>query len=150
MVGNSCLTINGNVSLYVLGNATIDNSGSINLPAGSSLTVYIAGPTMNLAGSGIINNALQPAKNEWYGLPTLNTATITASGSFIGALYAPNAQVTVNGAGAISGALVGSNVVMGGSGVIHFDESLKSGAGAGNSYSISSWREMRKVNGSWQ
>jgi len=37
---------------------------------------------------------------------------------------------------------------MAGSGVIHFDESLKSGTGSG--YSITSWREMRKVNGVWQ
>ena len=148
VVGSSCLTINGNVSLYILGSVTVDNSGSIKLPTGSSLTVYVAGPTLNLAGSGIINNALQPVMNEWYGLSTLNTATITASGNLIGALYAPDAAVTVNGSGAICGALVCSNVVMGGSGIIHYDESLKSG-GSGN-YSISSWREMRKVNGVWQ
>jgi len=89
-------------------------------------------------------------KNEWYGLPTLNTATITASGGLIGTLYAPEAQVTISGSGSLCGALVASNIVLGGSGVLHYDESLKSGAGAGNSYSISSWREMRKVNGIWQ
>ena len=149
VLNNSCLTINGNVALYILGSVTVDNSGSINLSAGSSLTVYVAGPTLNLAGSGIINKALQPVKNEWFGLPTMNTATITASGGLIGALYAPNAQVTVSGSGSISGALVAGNLLMNGSGAIHFDESLKFVPGSGY-YSISSWREMRKINGNWQ
>jgi len=150
VIGSSCLTINGNVSLYIRGSVTVDNSGSINLTAGSSLMVYVTGPTLNISGSGIVNKDVQPVKNEWYGLPTLNTATITASGGLIGTLYAPEAQVTISGSGSLCGALVASNIVLGGSGIIHYDESLKSGAGAGNSYSISSWREMRKVNGIWQ
>jgi len=149
-VAGSCgLIINGTVSLYIIGNVHVGNSGSINITPGSSLTVYVGGPTLNIDGSGIINNGtVLPVKNEWFGLPTLNTATITASGNLIGAFYTPDAAVTVSGSGAICGALVGSNVVMAGSGVIHFDESLKSGTGSG--YSITSWREMRKVNGVWQ
>ena len=146
------LTINGTVSLYILGNVTVANGGAIKIPTGSALTVYVGGPTMNLSGAGVIHSIVQPVKDEWFGLPTLTTATFQNGTSFIGAFYAPDTAVSVLGNAQIYGSMIGSNIVLGGSAGVHFDDSLKSGGsgGGGNGYSIASWREMRKVNGIWQ
>jgi hypothetical protein len=152
VLNNSSLKINGDVRLYILGNVSVKNSGSINITANSSLTVYVAGPTLDLSGAGIINtgaNGLRPVNNQWYGLPTLNSGSIANSGAFIGTFYAPSAKVTISGAAAISGSCVASNIVLAGSGGIHFDESLKGSGGSGTSYSAVSWQELRYVGGSW-
>ena len=144
------LTINGTVSLYILGNVTVANGGMIKIPTGSALTVYVGGPTMNLSGAGVINSIVQPVNDEWFGLPTLTTATFQNGTSFIGAFYAPDTAISLLGNTQIYGAMIGSNIVMTGSAGVHFDDSLKSGGGGGGGYSIASWREMRKVNGVWQ
>ena len=151
VIGNSSLKINGTVRLYVLGNVTTANSGTINIASGSSLTVYVAGPTINISGAGIVNGGQRSQNNQWFGLSTMNTGTIANSGVFNGTFYAPSASVTISGAGSLTGALVASNIVLAGSGAIHFDESLKNGAGggAGGSYQAISWQELRYVNGSW-
>lgn len=150
ITGNSSLTITGNVNLYILGNVAVQNSGSINIEPGSSLTVYIGGATADIEGAGIVNNGLRSENNEWYGLSTMNTATIANSGAFNGTLYAPDAKVTISGSGSISGALVVSNLVMGTSGSIHYDQSLKSTSGGSNTTcNIVSWQELRYVGGNW-
>lgn len=108
---------------------------------------------MNLSGAGIINtgaSGLRPVNNQWFGLTTMNTATIANSGAFIGTFYAPSAKLTISGAASISGSAVASNIVMAGSGAVHFDESLRgSGGGSGTSYNVASWQELRYVSGSW-
>jgi len=152
IANTATLTINGTVSLYILGNVIVANGGVIKIPTGSALTVYVGGPTVSLTGAGVINSVVQPVNDEWFGLPTLTTVTFANGTSFIGAFDAPEAAISLLGNTQVYGSIIGSNIVLGGSASVHFDESLKSsgGGGGGNGYSIASWREMRKVNGVWQ
>jgi len=149
---SSVITVSGNVRLYVLGNVSVQNSAMINLPAGSSLTVYVGGSTVNISGAGVVNTAAgsRSINNQWFGLPTMNTGTIANSGVFNGTFYAPSAKVTVANSAVISGSLVASNTVFSNAGGIHFDESLKgSGGGAGTTYNVVAWQELRYVGSSW-
>ena len=144
------LTINGAVNLYVLGNVTVANGGIIYISSSSSLKVYVGGPTLDLSGAGVINNIVSPVNNQWFGLPTLTTATFENGTSFIGTFYAPDSYVSLIGNAQLYGAVVCASNVIGNSSGIHFDESLKTGGSGAGNYSIASWVERTKSStGSW-
>lgn len=144
------LTINGNVSLYVLGDVTVGGLGQIQINSNSSLTIYVGG-NVSLAGNGIINNSAAPIKNQWYGLSSSTSWTVSGNGSWVGVIYAPEANVTMNGGGAsgqMSGAVVANNITLNGQVRFHYDEALRaSNTGAG--YQVASWIELRNVAGAW-
>ncbi|HUK82276.1 MAG TPA: hypothetical protein VLZ12_06545 [Verrucomicrobiae bacterium] len=149
---SSIITVSGNVRLYVLGNVSVLNSAKIDLPAGSSLTVYVGGSTVNISGAGVVNTAAgsRSINNQWFGLSTMNNGTIANAGVFNGTFYAPSAKVTVANSAVISGSLVASNTLFSNAGGIHYDESLKgSGGGAGTTYNVIAWQELRYVGGAW-
>lgn len=141
---------NANVTLYVQGDVDISGLGKLLIDSNSSLTVYAAG-SVKLAGNGIINNSLQPIKNRWYGLSTSTSWTISGNGQWIGAIYAPRADFTMNGggtAGDMSGGLVVDTITLNGQVQFHYDEALgRADTGAG--YSIVSWQELRSLNDKW-
>jgi hypothetical protein len=85
--------------------------------------MYVGGPNCTLSGHGVVNggNALQ---FQYYGLPT-NTSFACSSGvTFVGTIYAPEADYTMTGATYI-GASVTKTVTMQGGGIFHFDENVR-------------------------
>jgi hypothetical protein len=136
--------LSGNV--LVTGNATmlvtdrIDfNTGSLQIAPGASLKLYMSGAVTTfgttLNGGGLATNLL------YYGLPSNKRVEIKTGGaSFTGSIYAPNAQLIINGANHLYGGAVANSARLVGNCQLHFDESLE--AAPNNGLVITSWEEL--------
>jgi hypothetical protein len=122
--GSQKMIITGtNVTLYVTGDVAVSGSASISFAPGASLAMYVGGANCSLSGHGVVNggNALQ---FQYYGLSS-NTSFICSSGvTFVGTIYAPEADFSLSGTEYI-GASVTKTVTMQGGGNFHFDENVR-------------------------
>ncbi len=143
----------GNATLYVTGNVVMKSSGTkssmINISTGSSLKIYVGGPSatfqmVNTAGDPS-NPAGYAAQFQYYGLPNNTSLTWQGNSTYIGALYAPEALFTLGGGGAnnydYQGACAVNAVNINGNFNFHYDENLKR-RGPVSGYVITSWREL--------
>ena len=156
--GNNTVYISGTVNLYITGNNSISISGGggiVVLP-GAQLTVYTKG-SVSIAGNAIVNNSTYvgssaPAMNvRLYGLETSTSWSIGGNGYWSGLVYAPYADLTMNGGGAngdMSGAVVANSITMNGQVQFHYDEALRHSNIFG-SYDIASWRSMHRQSSTW-
>lgn len=150
------LTLNGRQTLTILGDVTliltagsgaraIDVTGNaaILIPAGSSLTVYVEGDVL-IAGNGVGNSNVRPATFQFFGTNTSaagQSIHVAGNGALKVALYAPNADIKINGNGEVMGAVVGRNIDLTGNAAFHYDESLEN-LDADMPYGIERWREL--------
>jgi hypothetical protein len=143
---SSGLTISGSnivVTIYVAGSI----SGSIAIGQQvSSVTMYVKGPSIALAGNSTINNQTQQAcRLGIYGLPSLTSVDLHGNAAFSGTLYAPEAAFTFGGGGNNTqdfvGAVVVNSLSLNGHANMHYDESLKV-TGPGRGYIPTSWKEV--------
>src|SRR5262249_3098691 len=113
--------------LYVRDNFTMSGNSEIIIAPGASLKIYVGGD-ISLAGNGLFNYTLDASKLGIYGLPTPRSATVSGNASFTAVLYAPQADVVMNGGGNntydIVGAIVGNSATMNGHFQFHYDEAL--------------------------
>jgi hypothetical protein len=144
--GNNTATISGNVRLYVTSSVSISGNAKLVITSGSTLTVYVGGSSVSVSGNGVLNNAVKPAQNQWYGLTSCTSWSVSGNGNWIGTVYAPQASFAASGNGDISGAIIANSVALNGNGQIHFDEALKNVNGS-SSYTIASWQSGRWVSG---
>ena len=125
--GNSVLTINGDVVIYLTSTNSLSNTGNSNIRinSGSSLTIYTAG-NVSISGNGIVNNntSANPLSFKLYGTPTNTAINISGNGDISGVINAPQAQVTVTGNGNIFGAVSADTYTSTGNGGFHYDENL--------------------------
>jgi hypothetical protein len=115
----------------VTGNATIlvtDNidygGGSLEIMPGASLKIYMAGNTTFI---GTTVNANRSATNlTYYGLPTNQHVDIKTGGAaFTGAIYAPQAELFINGNNDLYGGAVVKSARLVGNAAVHLDASLQ-------------------------
>lgn len=127
--GKQTLTIQGDVVLVLtdpLDALSIGGSARIDIPAGSSLTIYFAGDVL-VAGNGIVNQNASPAALQlWSTEPGLRRQSfqIAGGGGLSGVVYAPAAEFVVVGNGEFFGALVAGEVSFGGNAAYHYDLAL--------------------------
>jgi hypothetical protein len=146
------LTIEGEVTLVLTNTAGSDaiditgNAGIVITP-GSKLIIYTAGD-INLGGNGVANGgtttatANQPANFQIWGTSTTTqTIGVAGNGVLSGVIYAPNADVSINGNGDVMGSVVANNITVTGSAAFHYDESLGD-FGGGNPYRVAAWKEL--------
>lgn len=139
-VPNKIVAAGNPTVLYVTGNFS---PSVVTVNTGATLSVYVAGSTMNL---DIVNVTGRPYQFSLYGVGATNQSiTINGNDQFIGTIYAPNASVTMNGGGNndldFQGALVVQTVTMNGQFNFHYDESLRTNGPPGI-YKAVSWREL--------
>jgi hypothetical protein len=129
------------------------NDGLIKVTTGGSLALYTDGDVV-IGGQGIANGtptgtadltaaqAQQPKNFQIWGTnATSQSIDIKGKGALSAVVYAPAADVFVNGNGDVMGSVVAKNVNMVGNAAFHYDESL--GDFDGNSpYGISKWTEL--------
>jgi hypothetical protein len=128
-----------NTVLYVTGSISVGSSGGstkkgfappeIHIAPGASLTLYMAGATANISGSGVVNDSGQASAFAYYGLPSNTSISLTGNGAFYGTIYAPEADFTLKGSGKSSvddftGASITKTTTMTGNFNFHYDESL--------------------------
>jgi hypothetical protein len=140
-----------NVTLIV--NVENFSPSSITLMGGMTnsayLTVYDNPPTPggsvtmsgNNTGGGI---GATPVNFIFYGMPNLTTISMSGTSTFIGAIYAPEASLSLNGGGNapnIEGALIVGNASLNGHYDVHYDEALAK-FGPAKGFVASSWQEL--------
>jgi len=130
----------------VTGNATIlvtdridYHGGSLEIAPGASLKIYMAGEQTSI---GTTINANSSSTNlYYYGLPSNKQIDIKTGGAaFTGAIYAPNAELFINGSNQLFGGAVVNGARLVGNCQLHFDEALAEGPNRG--LVITSWEEL--------
>jgi hypothetical protein len=106
--------------------------------------MYLNGQTsVGMAGNSAIDASNRP-ENLWYfGLPTLTSMTFSGTSSFVGVIYAPEVQLTLNGGGnafGIMGSVIVGSITMHGHYDFHYDEALAK-YGPNRGYIATSWQE---------
>jgi hypothetical protein len=138
-------------TVYVRGAATLYVTDSIDIsalviePGAGKLSLYSAASSVTLAGSGTANSSGNAGDFSFWGLPTVKEVKFAGNGAFVGTIYAPNAEFTLNGGGKDSidfiGASVTKTVRMNGHFNFHYDEALRR-FGPVRGYIVDSWNEM--------
>ncbi len=137
------------VALNITSAGTFDAT-KLNILGGTAnsgtAVLYLNGPTgINTSGNSAIT-ASRP-ENLWiFGLPTLTSISFSGNAAFIGVLYAPEADITLNGGGSsntdIEGAIVGNSVTFNGHFHVHYDQYLAN-IGPVLGYVATSWQELK-------
>jgi hypothetical protein len=127
---------NGDVAAYsglinsvnvVTGDFSVSGMGMVQLATGASLNLYVGGSGY-IGGNGVVNDG-RPKDAMYYGMPSSTNLGYSGNGTFVGCIYAPNADFILNGVGNNVDDFVGASVTrtvrMQGHFNFHFDESLK-------------------------
>ena len=131
------------VEIWVTGDFTTSGSGYVLQEPGVHVTYHIAGD-VTVTGSSFNNQSNLAANNIINVITPLSgtqTVSVTGGGTFIGAINAPGADVTIAGTAAFSGALIGKTMDISGGASVHYDEALAYLTGNGCGYRVASWVE---------
>lgn len=146
--GNKTLTILGDVTLVLTapsGSSALSMAGNaqIIIPSGSSLTIYTEGD-VKIAGKGLANNNTQPISFQLWGTNQSlagQSIQIAGNGALRGIVYAPNADVKINGNGDVMGSMVARTITLVGNAAFHYDEALDN-FGGNATFGVDKWREL--------
>jgi FlaG/FlaF family flagellin (archaellin) len=123
------------IDIYVTGDVSTkgggsQTDGSIVIVNGVYVTMYVGG-NMDMAGNGLVNNNGNAASLSIYGLTppdgVSQTFSLGGSATFFGTVYAPGADLVLNGGGnggQFVGSLAGKTASLKGNVQIRYDESL--------------------------
>jgi len=118
----------GDVVLYVTGDISLGQECQIVIKDGSSLVLYLDGD-MDTANDAGINNESLPANLKIFGTSTGEQyLTLKAKSEFLGAIYAPNAIVTVMSDGDIYGTITAKSFELKSGGNFYYDKALRNAA----------------------
>jgi len=148
-LGNSgIITIDGSVTLYVVGDVILDNSAQLQIVAPStnpnaSLVLYLGGNLLMQNGGTINNLAKNPTKLKIYALDSCTSISFKNSGNFYGAIYAPAADVHQYNSVQLYGAIVANTFRQDVNANLNYDASLRdvSVNDEGTYFTIKRWWE---------
>jgi len=146
---NNELYVAGVANLYVTGNINAKNGSKITIGPGGILKLYVGAATgtpVSVIFNTVNNTAPNNANNlQIFGLPTMTSFTLAGNDTFMGALYAPEANFALKGGGSgildYQGAVVVSSITMNGQFRLHYDKNL-SRSGPPKGYTLAYWREI--------
>jgi len=142
IASQNIITISGDVVLYVDGDIHISGQAKIDIPVGSSLTIYASGTT-HMAGRSIVNQNAKPENLIVYGTDDCKDVHFSGQTAFYGAIYAPKADFKLLGQADIFGSIICKTVDMKGQGNIHYDEHLNDlGSGEVAGFEVISWKNL--------
>jgi len=133
--------VTGNAVLLVTDRVQFSGQDSIEIMPGASLKLYVAARDAAIGGNGVINSSELSTSFIYYGLPSNQSLSISGNGALAGLVYAPNADVQLNGGGNVYGAVMCKSASVNGTFNFHFDEALKDPKFMGR-YTIVSWDEL--------
>ena len=141
---DNLLRIQGDVVLIVENDIDIKGSAGVLIEDGASLTIYVNGD-VSVAGTGVVNESQTPSQFQLYGT-NLESQTFNLSGNaaWYGAVYAPNASITLNGGGnvgAFYGAMIGNDITLNGGAEFIGDADLAELL-LDDSFAMANWREL--------
>jgi hypothetical protein len=140
---NQEIMVSGDSTLYVTGAFSMTGNAKLLIENGATLTLYVDGDAV-LGGNGIANTG--KAENFIFkGMPNCTSMSLNGNGEFTGVIYAPYADMNMNGAGSGHNDFIGSGVfntiTMNGHFNFHYDENLENLTDDGN-FVIASWNEL--------
>ena len=105
--------------------------------------LYMNGPSsLTVSGNMAVGAGSRP-ENLWiFGLPSLTSIDWNGNVSFVGVIYAPEANITLNGqpGTGMMGSVIGGSITSNGNAAIHYDEYLAN-IGPIRGYVPASWQE---------
>lgn len=153
--GTKTLTIGAGKKVVFLANASNSTTNAIDVGGGAGVSVA-AGATWNvytngdvrITGTGMANANNSPASSMFWGTQTSGqNFDISGNGQLIATVYAPDADVSLNGGGTsglMCGAVVAKSITMNGGTEFHYDDALGR-LTTGNPFGISKWRELQSA-----
>jgi len=145
---SSNIQVEPGVTARVRVDATTFNPASVHVVSSNgvsgTLILYQVSGTVNMSGNVTVDSGR--ARNlYYYGLPGVTSITYGGSSTFVGVIYAPEANLTLNGGGSgngvIGASLTKSIDAMNGHYNFHFDEDLLS-SGPSRGFVVTSWKEL--------
>jgi len=133
---------NGTVVINAQEGIKLDALAAIKISPGSQLILYLGTQNTQLDGQGVVNSSGNPTNCIIYGQPNCKQIEINGGSAFVGYVYAPFADITLNGNSDFSGAMVGSSFQINGNMGFHYDESLGGPQSGSSIYRILAWREV--------
>lgn len=122
------IIIEGNITLHITGKVELSNNSTLVINADSSLTLFIGDTFVMSNGGGINNLTEKPPKCRIFSTATTQIDyDFNNTGTFYGALYAPNANVLINNNAIIYGAIVAKELNIDNSSEIYGDRALIKG-----------------------
>jgi hypothetical protein len=119
------VTVAGEVKIYVTGDLRLGNGDEVEIPLDASLTIFLGG-NLYVDNSGAINNLTKdPEKLKIYGLETCTNIDFKNSGTFYGAVYAPDADIHLYNSFNLYGAVVGKSFTQDVNANFYYDMSLR-------------------------
>ena len=107
--------------------------------------IYLDGPnSVGIAGNTAPDASNEPENLYYLGLPSNTDITFSGNSTFVGVIYAPEANLTLNGGGGnvnLIGSSITGNVTINGHYDFHYDESLAK-TGLSRGFVINSWQEL--------
>ena len=138
------LEINGgDVVLYVTGDISLGQGCEIVIKDGATLVLYLDGDMVASNNAGI-NNENDPINFKLFGTGTEEqTITLKAKSESLGAIYTPNAVVTIMADGDVYGSITAKTFEMKSGGNFYYDKALKNATidDEGLRFVIEEWRE---------
>jgi hypothetical protein len=135
------ITVTGNAKLIV---RTTFSPAGIVLAPGATLDLYVYASTATFGPNSYNSTSGSKAKSlHYYGMPGNTSVNFNGNSTFVGVLYAPDADLSCNGGGTglnLIGSSRTKSVRMNGSFQFHFDEALLDEGTPG--YVIASWNEI--------
>lgn len=148
VVGDSgSITVEPGVTVTLDVRANTFNPGTVTINGGTTnpgtLIMYQEAGTATLGGN---NSAAgnRPENFYYYGLPGVTAITLSGTSAFVGAIYAPEAALTLNGGGNsnnLQGAAIVNQVTLNGHYDFHYDEALGTN-GPSRGFIPLSWQEL--------
>ena len=138
------LTIDGDVTLYVTGDFDGRQYSAVEILPDSYLTLYVGG-NMNFRNTSSVNALTQePTKCQVFGVGEEGQQFLfEQSAVFYGTIYAPDADITLNNAAELYGAIICNNSEIANTAELHFDATLlqTSVSDVGAEFIVQHWRE---------
>ncbi len=131
--------VTGNATLYVTGNILFNNGDFLQIVPGASLRLYVGGASASF--QTIVNPNTGAASFLYFGLPANTSISMSGTSDLTGAIYAPEATVTLTGSAEIFGAVMAKATSMQGNAAVHYDESLAS-IPPTRGFIVNSWNEL--------
>ena len=131
--------VNGNATLYVTGNILFNIGDFLQIVPGASLKLYMGGASASF--QTVINPNTGAASFLYFGLPSNTLIGLSGTSDLTGAIYAPEASVTLTGSAEIFGAVMAHDTTMRGNAAVHYDESLAD-IPPTRGFIIRSWNEL--------
>lgn len=125
---------------YFSGDVSFGSQVEFRAPSTGEVKVYVGG-TWNSGGGSLVNGQGVPSSFQIYGTSTCTEITVNGGNDAFFVVYAPTAEVTVQGNSDVYGAIVGRDVKVAGNAKIHYDRALS----AFDSATVTMFRESWKM-----